>query len=156
MHSAFLYREIVCSKRISLTAANDESELLRDFLDNANDLIQIVKTDGRFLYINRRLIEMLGYSADEAVNLSISDTVHPDRCAHCSDIFQRILAGEAVDRLEAAFITKDGMKVYVEGSMNCRFENGKPVNIRGIFRDITEQKKLEVQLRQAQKGIRKD
>lgn len=132
-------------------ALRKNEELLRDFLDNANDLIQIVKPDGRFLYINHRWLEVLGYTADEAVNLSISDTIHPDSLAHFSEIFQRILAGEVFDRIEAAFVTKDGKKIYVEGSINCRFENGKPVNTRGIFRDTTEQKKLEAQLQQAQK-----
>ncbi len=132
-------------------ALQKNEELLRDFLDNANDLIQIVEPDGRFLYINHRWLEVLGYTADEAVNLSISDIIHPDSLAHFSEIFQRILAGEVFDRIEAAFVTKDGKKIYVEGSINCRFENGKPVNTRGIFRDITEQKKLEAQLQQAQK-----
>lgn len=138
-------------KRQAEEALRKNEELLRDFLDNANDLIQIVEPDGRFLYINHRWLEVLGYTADEAVILSISDTIHPDSLAHCSEIFQRILAGEMFDRVEAAFVTKDGKKVYVEGSINCRFENGEPVNTRGIFRDISEQKKLEVQLRQAQK-----
>jgi len=138
-------------KRQAEEALRKNEELLRDFLDNANDLIQIVRPDGRFLYINHTLNKVLGYTVDEAFNLTISDIIHPDSLAHCSEIFQRIWAGEAVDRLEAAFITKDGRKVYVEGSMNCRFENGKPVNTRGIFRDITEQKKLEIRLGQAQK-----
>jgi PAS domain S-box-containing protein len=136
-------------KRQAEEALRKNEELLRDFLDNANDLIQIVEPDGRFLYINHRWLEVLGYTADETVNLSISDTIHPDSLAHCFEIFQRILAGEVVDRFETAFVTKNGKKVYVEGSINCRFENGKPVNTRGIFRDITDRKQAEAELRKS-------
>jgi len=130
-------------KRQAEEALQKNEALLRDFLDNANDLILIVKPDGRFLYNNNRWLDVLGYTADEAVCLSISDTIHSDSLAHYSEIFQRILAGEAVERIETVFVTKDGRKVYVEGSINCRFENGKPVNTRGIFRDITERKRAE-------------
>ncbi len=60
-----------------------------------NDLIQIVAPDDRFLYINHRWLDVLRYTADEADSLSISDIVHPDRLAHCHEIFQQILAGGA-------------------------------------------------------------
>ncbi len=138
-------------KRQAEEALRRNEELLRDFLDNASDLIQVVDPSARFLYVNRKWLEVLGYTTDEAFKLSLSDTIHPDSFDHCYNIFQRLLAGETLDRLEAIFVTKDGKEICVEGSVSCRFENEKPVNTRGIFRDITEQKQMEVQLRQAQK-----
>ncbi len=132
--------------------------LLKDFLDNANDLIQIVDASGRFIYVNRKWLKVLGYSMEEALKLSISDTIHPDELTHCWDIFRRIMAGETLDTVETLFVAKDGTEICVEGSVSCRLKDGKPVNTRGIFRDITERRhmekerqKLEAKLQQAQK-----
>ncbi len=130
-------------KRQTEEALRRNEELLRDFLDNASDLIQVVDPSVRFLYVNRKWLEVLGYTSDEAFKLSLSDIIHPDSFDHCYNIFQRLLAGETLDRLETIFVTKDGKEICVEGSVSCRFENEKPVNIRGIFRDITERKQME-------------
>jgi PAS domain S-box-containing protein len=125
----------------------ESEERYRDLFENANDLIQMVAPDGRFLYINRAWRETLGYNEGEVRNLSVFDIIHPDSQAHCLEIFQRVISGEKVDRVETAFATKDGKKVIVEGSVNCKFVNGKPVSTRGIFRDITERKRMEEELK---------
>ncbi len=127
----------------------ESEERLRDFFDNANDLIQSVAPDGRFMYVNRAWRETLGYTEDEIAGLSLFDIIHPDSRAHCMEIFQRVMDGEKVDRIEAAFVTKDGRTILVEGSANCRFQDGKPVATRGIFRDISERKQAEEELIQA-------
>lgn len=116
---------------------------LLDFMDNANDLIQSITQDGRFLYVNRAWRETLGYSEDEISNLNIFKIIHPDCIPHCMIMFQDIMSGKIIDRIETIFVAKDGREIILEGNINTRFENGKPVSTRGIFRNITERKKLE-------------
>jgi class 3 adenylate cyclase len=55
-----------------------------------------------------------------------------------------------VSELKPSFITKDGKKVSVEGSINCKFVDGKPVFTRAIFRDITQRLEAEAALRHQQ------
>jgi PAS domain S-box-containing protein len=129
------------------TAQWESQERLQDFLDNANDLIQSVAPDGRLLYVNRKWRETLGYTEGEIVGLSLFDIIHPDSLAHCKEVFQRVIAGERVNHIEAKFVAKDGGVIMIEGSANCRFEDGKPIATRGIFRDITERKIAEEALR---------
>lgn len=117
--------------------------ILQDFMDNANDLIQSITQDGRFLYVNRAWLETMGYSEDEISNLNIFNIIHPDCIPHCMTIFQDIMAGGIVSNIETIFVAKDGTSIMLEGSINTKFENGKPISIRGIFRNITERKKLE-------------
>ncbi|MCK5148993.1 PAS domain S-box protein [bacterium] len=135
-------------------ALRKSEEVLRDFLDNANDLIQIVAPDNRYIYVNHKWLEVLGYTADEVVNLSMSDIIHPDSIAHCMNMFQRLLAGEAVDMIDAVFIARDGAEIQVEGSVSCRFENGEPVNTRGVFRNITDRKRAEEALQESENNLR--
>ena len=116
---------------------------LHDLFDNANDLIQSVNSHGEFLYVNKKWRETLGYSAEEVEKLDIFDIVHPDSQEHCRDIFKKVMSGEKIDIIEADFISKEGKRISVEGNVNCRFENRKPVATRAIFRDITEKKRKE-------------
>ncbi len=131
-----------------LEALREGEERYRDLFENANDLIQSATPDGHFVYVNKAWQKTLGYSEEEIANLTLWDIIHPDSRAHCQEVFQQIMAGGSVARVEAAFVTRDGKKVVVEGSANCRFVDGKSVATRGIFRDITERKQMEQQLRE--------
>jgi PAS domain S-box-containing protein len=53
------------------------------------------------------------------------------------------MAGENVSRIETVFLSKDGTLVTVEGSVFCKYEEGRPVSIACILRDITERKRAE-------------
>ena len=52
-----------------------------------------------------------------------------------------LLAGQTRAVINADFVTKEGERVPVEGSVSCRFEDGEPKVTRGIFRDMREQKR---------------
>ena len=135
-------------ERAELQARIEESEeRYRDLFENANDLIQSVAPDGHFVYVNRAWRETLGYSEEEIADLSLFDIIHPDSQAHCTEIFQRVMSGEEFGKIEAIFVSKDGTQIMVEGSANCKFVDGKPVATRGIFRDVTERKRAEEELR---------
>lgn len=126
------------------------AEMYRDLCENANDLIQCVTPDGRILYVNRAWKETLGYSDEEVAGLTLLDIIHPESQAHCMAVFKSVIAGERVDKIEAVLVAKDGKEIVVEGSANCRFEGGKPISTRSIFRDITERKKMEEALIQSE------
>jgi PAS domain S-box-containing protein len=124
-------------------------EQLRDFLENASDLIQIVDNEGRFVFTNRAWQEALGYTTEELEDLSIVDVVHPDSLSHCTGVFNRVMSGEVVNNVEAIFVSKEGKPIVVEGNANCRYKDGKSLHARGIFRDITYRKQAEEALRRA-------
>ncbi|OFV99811.1 MAG: hypothetical protein A3F68_05025, partial [Acidobacteria bacterium RIFCSPLOWO2_12_FULL_54_10] len=135
-------------------ALRASEERLRDFLDNANDLIQSVMPDGRFLYVNRCWRESLGYSEGEISSLSLFDIVHPDHRETCRVLFNRLLRGDAINNIETMFVAKDGRTIYVSGNVNCCFDGGTPVATRGIFRDITERKRGEEMLRRSEAQLK--
>ncbi|MGE5656953.1 MAG: adenylate/guanylate cyclase domain-containing protein [Actinomycetota bacterium] len=128
-------------------ALRESEERLRDLFENASDLIQSVTADGHFAYVNRAWRDTLGYSEVEITNLTVFDILHPDSKAQGIEILRRVLSGEQIDRVQAEFITKQGQKISVEGSVNCKWVGGKPVGTRAIFRDITERLKAEKALR---------
>jgi PAS domain S-box-containing protein len=124
-------------------ALKEAEEKYRDLLDNTNDLIQSVTPDGRFRYVNDAWRNALGYSEEELSNLRLFDIIHPDYLQHCEMTFQKLLSGKNVGRIKAAFVSKMGSVIMVEGDVNVKFMDGKPVYTRGIFRDITKSAYLE-------------
>ena len=147
------FHDITARKRAE-EALKESEERYRDLFENANDLIQSVGPDGHFVYVNRAWREALRYTEAEISHLSFLDILSPKSHAHCIDIFQGVMAGEKIDKVEAVFVTKDGKEIAVEGSINCRFVNGKPIATRGIFRDITERKRAEAALQEVNAALR--
>jgi len=121
----------------------ESEERYRDLFENANDLIQSVDPKGHFIYVNRAWKETMGYTDKEIARLSIFDIIAPTCQDHCLTIFQRVMSGEKIQRVDVQFVAKDGRIVDLEGSVNCNFVDGKPVATRNIFRDITERKLVE-------------
>jgi len=124
-------------------ALRESEEKMRDLFENATDLINSVGLDGHFLYVNQAWINTLGYSEVELAEMTMADILHPECKDLYIEIFERIIAGEIVDQIQAKFVTKDGQKISVEGSINCKFDEGKAVATRAFFRDITERLKAE-------------
>lgn len=144
----------ITDRRLAELALKESEERYRDLFENATDLIQSVDAEGHFLYVNRAWKETLGYDEAQVYQMTLFDILHPDCREHCQALFQKLLAGEKLERVETAFLTATGETVWLEGNVNCRFEDGVMVATRGIFRNITEQKKaaeeLERQNRRAQ------
>lgn len=126
-----------------------QNTTLRDFIENGSDLIQSISPDGKFLFVNNAWKRTLGYGDEDIQNLNIFDIIHPDCVPHCKTIFYEIMQGIEITNIETIFISKDGKNIIVEGNVNTRFENGKPIYTRGIFRNITDRKRLEEELRVA-------
>ncbi|MEH2213117.1 adenylate/guanylate cyclase domain-containing protein [Nostoc sp.] len=129
----------------------ESEERYRDLFENANDLIQSVNPSGRFLYVNRAWRETLGYSEAEIANMSVFDIIHPEFKQHCLQRFYRVLSGENLGQVTAIFVTKDGQTIFLEGNINCKFVEGHPVAIRGIFRNVSQRVAAEEALRYQQK-----
>ena len=134
------------ARRIRIELRQSESRL-RDLFDGTSDLIQSVSTDGSILYANRAWRETMGYREDEVPALNMFALIREDRREHCLALFQRILAGRDVGLAEITFETKDGRAISLEGRINVRYENGVAVSTKSIFRNVTERKEKDEQLK---------
>lgn len=147
--AGYLFRGDMTRRRRAENELRESREQLQDFLDNANDLIHSVAPDGRFLYVNRKWRETLGYDEADLPRLKFQDIIHPDHRHLIEAIRQRVFAGKEIDEFETTFMTKDGQSVMLSGHVNARIENGQVVASRSIFRNITESKRTEEALQRS-------
>lgn len=138
-----LVGENVTEKRKIAEDLRRSSDQLKELFDNANDLIQIFSLDGQLQFVNKIWKEKLGYEGDEIHELKFNDIVHPDYVSKTTIALDLILEGKNVDKFDTVFISKSGKEIYLTGGVNCSFKDGKPLEFKGIFHDITERIRAE-------------
>lgn len=123
-------------------------EQYRDLFDGVNDLVQSVTPDGSFLYVNRSWLDTLGYTEDDVKRLKVFDIIHPDNKEYCLSLFRQALEGVDLPLVMVVYLSKSGDRVVLEGDASVRFEAGKPVFTRVIFRNITKRVEDERRVRE--------
>ena len=117
-------------------------ERMRDFLNNMDDIVQIIDREGNFIFVNKSWHRTLGYSPIEIKELKVFDIIEPAHVEECRLFFNNIFSGEKDTKdYKTVFISKGGEKIYLEGKINCRFVKGEALSTRAVFRNISEKRK---------------
>ncbi|MDX1493339.1 MAG: PAS domain S-box protein, partial [Longimicrobiales bacterium] len=134
-------------------AVKESSERLQRFLDNANDLIQSVGPEGRFLYVNSSWKRVLGYTDEQLDTLRVFDIVHPDHRASFEQELQRVMEGGEPRRYNVEYLAADGRVVILSGSSQAQRIGDRAVATQSILRDVTEQRLAERRLDESQRNL---
>ncbi|MGZ8848228.1 MAG: PAS domain S-box protein, partial [Pyrinomonadaceae bacterium] len=133
--------------RIRAEAALRESEeRYRDLVENAHDIIYSHDLQGNYTSINRAGEEITGYTAEESLKLTFAQTMSPESQVKAREMVSRKLAGENITAYEVEIIAKDGRIIPVEVNTRLFIEDGVPVGVTGIARDITERKLAQAEV----------
>lgn len=123
-----------------------EKELVRvkdqykDMVEKAIDAVYIIR-NGRFLLINRKFQELLGYEQDEILNRHFRHVLTRDSVHALADALRTTRGNIFVPNLEIQALKKDGKKVYLEISIGRIMIEDDECYV-GVVRDITSKKEL--------------
>ncbi|CAG5002877.1 Sensor histidine kinase RcsC [Dyadobacter sp. CECT 9275] len=134
--------DITRRRRMESSIAKSNSQL-QDLVDNTSDLIQLVAIDGKFIFVNKAWREVLGFGLEEIASMRMEDILHPQHVDEALKQLESIRQGNSNPNFEAVFQNREGKKVFVKGSVNCRFDGGKPTAFRCILNDYTEKIRAE-------------
>jgi PAS domain S-box-containing protein len=113
----------------------------RDLYENAPSAYLTVGADGRIRSVNRRVTELLGYSAQDLVGAVIHSLMPdtPAGKARSEEVYRKHLAGETVSGWELELRRKDGRPLWVQAWMEPgRGEDGSIQASRAFLVDITD------------------
>jgi two-component system, cell cycle sensor histidine kinase and response regulator CckA len=132
-------------------ALQESQEKYRLLFENANDAIFIAQ-DGVIKFPNPKVLDLVGFSAEELAQMPFTNLVHPADRAIVRERYQKRIAGtrEIPATYSHRVIHKTGDELLVDlSSVRITWE-GRPATLN-FLRDITQQKKIEAQLQQAQR-----
>jgi len=144
-----LRQEIAERKRVE-EALRESERRYRTLFEDSRDAVYITTREGKLVETNQSFLDLFDFTREEMVDLNVRERyVNPDDRAR----FQHDIEKKgSVRDYELKLRKKDGTE------MDClltatvrRADDGNILGYQGIIRDITEKKKLEAQLRQAQK-----
>ena len=132
--------------------AQEELERLSVAIEQAAETVVITDSEGTIQYVNPTFEQITGYTREEAIGRNprfLKSGKHDD--VFYKEMWNTLLRG---DTWRGRFVNKkkDGT-LYTEDTVisPVRDASGRTVNYAAVKRDITEEMKLEEQLRQAQK-----
>ncbi len=129
-------------------------EQYRELFENARDMIYTTNLEGSFTSLNRMGEQVTGYSREEALGSQVTEIAAPEHREAIQKNMEITIAGEASPPLEVEIVAKDGRRVPIEVSTRVIDQDGKPVAVQGIARDITERKRAGEALRQSEERYR--
>lgn len=132
-------------------------ERLRTFFELSPDPAFILDTDGRFVEVNRAFCEIACLPEEDFLGNRFQDAdfIEEESLEKAEENFEKRLEGEVVPPYTLELEKPSGDSVYVEINADMVEEDGEPVGILAIARDITEHRRWEKALESAERKFRK-
>jgi two-component system NtrC family sensor kinase len=130
-----------------------QQEFARRLVDNFPDLILVLDTNAHYTFVSPRSKEILGYEPQEIAAMDFGQCAHPEEMPAVRALYDDIVAGTQM------FASLEVRVRHKQGDWRRILFNFSPIsdeqgNIEGVVlsgRDVTDLKRLEEQLIQAEK-----
>lgn len=137
-------RDISDVKTLQKKIEENEKQF-RLLIENQTDLVVKVDKEGNFLYVSPSYCKMFGKTEEELLKKAFMPLVHPDDLQKTLEEMKNLYKPPYYAYVEQRAMTVEGWK-WIAWSDNAVLDNNNVVEIIGVGRDITEQKKLQDQL----------
>jgi two-component system cell cycle sensor histidine kinase/response regulator CckA len=145
-------RDIRREKENAEKSLRAQEAQVRLVAEHTLDLIYLLDQKGQFTYANPSFKRSLGLDPQELIGKKAFSLVHPDDKMLARDVFQEALETQSDRTVQFRYKHKDGVWRLFESVVNWALdENGVPIKAVVVARNIEERKRLEDQVRQAQK-----
>jgi PAS domain S-box-containing protein len=135
----------ITERKLAENALASSEERYRTLVESAMDIIATLDLDGRFLSVNPAVERILGYAPEDMIGRKVDEFVRPDQMPLQDAMLYRMLEGEASTQYELEMLAKDpDRRIVLEvKSRLAMADDGKPLAIHSIARDITERKEAD-------------
>ncbi len=145
----------ITEKEESERALRESEERYRSLVERAGAGIATSDIEGNFVYVNRRLCMMMGYSEDELIGKPFIDFIHPEDREDILEVFLGTYEDSEREReLEFRAIHKDGYIVHMYSKPTVLWENEEIAGFNAIITDTTERKNAEKALQESEARLK--
>ncbi|MBI4649454.1 MAG: PAS domain S-box protein [Bacteroidia bacterium] len=138
----------VTELKLAEIALIQSEEKFRSFMETASNMMNIVDKDLRIIYANKALLETMEYSEKELTGMHVADLLSPEsRKQYYTPEKHNELVTKGKVEYELTWFTKSGKRIDGELKIVAIYDKeGNFAGSRGIFNDITERKKANLEL----------
>ncbi|HVR43159.1 MAG TPA: EAL domain-containing protein [Thermoanaerobaculia bacterium] len=128
--------------RASRSRRRQTEDPFRTIVERSPDLITRQTESGLFLYVSMASRELLGYTAEELMDRSVLELVHPDDQGSVREYLTTVCRESFPWAFSYRIRRKDGRVIWIETSSTCE-RQGEVRELIGYSRDVTERKRVE-------------
>ena len=136
----------VTDRRIAEEALRTSEARNRTLVDEARDVIFSLDIQGRIRSINKVFEQLSDWTREEWIGRPFIEMVHPAYRERSAARFGVIVGGGAPSLLELVVRDRNGRSIAIETAVHTvRNDDGTPIEIIGIARDITRRKEIDAE-----------
>lgn len=145
LHSQFVQCDI------SEQLVKDSEAKFRNTFEQAAVGIAHVAPDGKWLMVNQKLCQIVGYSQAELLQKTFQEITYSEDLDSDLAYVYKVLAGEiSTYSIEKRYICRDNSLVWINLTVSLvRNDNGEPEYFIGVIEDISDRKALELSQKKA-------
>lgn len=135
----------ITPKLITEAKLRESEERFRVTFNQADVGLAHVAPDGRWLRVNQKLCDILGYSQRELLEMTFQENTHPEDLQSNVEYARRMLAGEIQNyNLEKRYLHKDGSSIWISLSVSLvKNAEDQPKYFISVIEDISRRKTAE-------------
>lgn len=137
----------ISEKKIAEVALQDSEEKFRNIFESFQDIYFRSSIDGKITMISPSAQVVLGISTKQTIGQPIRNFFSSKSSINA--VFRKVLAEGQVRNFEAMALAKEGVETPVLCNIRLIRRDGKPYEIEGVARDITQLKKTNEELMKA-------
>lgn len=114
-----------------------------------------VALDGKWLQVNQKLCDIVGYTKEEMASLTFQDITYPDDLDADLTLMDQLLAGKVPTyAMDKRYVRKDGEVVWSNLSASLvRDQQGAPQYFISIVKDVSASKRAEAELQKSKNDL---
>jgi PAS domain S-box-containing protein len=152
----------ITKRKKGVEALRESEKKYRLLTENTADVIWMLNlTTGKFTYVSPSVFQLRGYTAEEAMNERLEDSLTPDSIEIVKNAIEKdveiFLANPGLTNSsfnEIQQYCKNGKVIWVEVSTQFQFASSGDIEVLGVSRNIEERKKAENALRASEEKFK--
>ncbi|MBN1270708.1 MAG: PAS domain S-box protein [Candidatus Aminicenantes bacterium] len=130
-----------------------EKTYLDQFFENAPEGIVMSENDGKIIRVNDEFLKMFGYEIEDVIGKRVDSLISSDSTLSNAEAITKQVAKGSKMSFEALRKRKDGKEIYVSVLASPIFVDNNQVATFGIYRDISDRKKIDQKIKQTLKEL---
>jgi two-component system, cell cycle sensor histidine kinase and response regulator CckA len=145
------YIRDISQRRKAEDALEGSRTMLAAIIDGTPDAVFVKDREGRYLLINEAGAQALGRTVDEVIGRDDNELMDAEPAADIIARDRAVMESGETAVAEERVVVEDANRVFLATKAAYRDASGEVVGLIGIAHDVTERRRLEAELQQAQK-----